>query len=308
MSQIDLSLTSSEMIKLRDILNDYEAKFPPKLNVKSISQSSYSMGYDGFLLVDTTAGDVTITPPRASNCQGVVFQLKVSSGSNSVIITPSNGTIDGQASFTFKNNCAIVSDGNNFCTVAYSEVGHDHTMSELTDYVTPSSLMDTAGRWYLYADNRWITDSDDNYGTSYYQFAESGGTGTTPIAEWEHMGKLVPAGKTINKLHFVGRSNSDEVTDLEFYIILRKPDPITRWETGLDNDAEDVEVVLYNNLFFAPTDGGTAFSGNMSDRHWRTIDINHLVTENSYLSIYIRPTGTLTATRYFTSTFTWDIT
>lgn len=168
-----------------------------------------------------------------------------------------------------------------------------------------TSLIATSGRFYLYTDLRWVTDSDDNYGAAYYQFNESGGTGLDPITEWEHMGFFIPKGKTVKKLHFTCRANNTEVTDFEIHAVLRRPDPITRWETGMDNDAEDVDTLLLRDLFVAGSP--ITLGGNMGDRRRRTFDINTEATEDSYLSIYIKPIGVLSATRYLMTSYTWEI-
>lgn len=169
-----------------------------------------------------------------------------------------------------------------------------------------NAMIPLTGRFYLYTDNRWVTDSDDNYGPSYYQFNESGAVGVTPVMEWEHMGIFVPAGRTIEKFHFTGKTNNSQVTDLEFYCVLRYPDPITRWESGMDNDGEDDHVLLLNSLFMAPV-GETAFTGGTNDSHRRTWTIGQSVDQDSYLSVYIRPVGVLTATRYMRASYMWEI-
>jgi len=147
-----------------------------------------------------------------------------------------------------------------------------------------------------------VTDSDDNYGPNYYQMNETCGTGVLPDIEWEHMGYLIPKGKYIKDLKFAGKSNNTQVTDLEVYVICRRPDPITRWDTGMDNDLEDVQDVLYSGLFKE-----IQHTGNMNDFMLKTIDINYLVPEDSMISIYLRPVGGITATRYYSATWTWQI-
>lgn len=172
------------------------------------------------------------------------------------------------------------------------------------------SLIVASGRFYLQTAKNWVTDSDDNYGPAYYQWAESGGTGANPIAEWEHLGHLIPAGRRIKKFLIAGRVNNTEVTDIEIVLLLRRPNPVSRWETGLDNDGEDVETLLYRNMFFSPDDGGVVFSGNINDVHKREILLDQLVEEDSYLSIYVRPVSllpVLAARRYFVNTYTWEI-
>lgn len=169
----------------------------------------------------------------------------------------------------------------------------------------PTSLITNSGRFYMYTNNRWITDSDDNYGTNYYQFTEGGGTAVNPVIEWEHMGFFVPKGKKIKKLHFTCRTNSAEVTDVEIYGFLRHPNPITVWETGMDADGEDTVVDLFREFFVS--DAPIALAGNMVDRRRRTFTADIEVPEDSYLSIYVKPVGTITATRYLTASYTWEI-
>jgi hypothetical protein len=180
------------------------------------------------------------------------------------------------------------SDSNNIKTVTTQSV------ADLSRFFIVNS-----GRVYCYTDNRWITDSDDVQGLNAINWNESGGTGVDPIVEWEHMGIFVPAGYTVVNFHLIGRANNNEVTDIELYICERKPNPITRWETGVDADGESTVTVLYRDLFENPTGGGSALTGNMNDRRRRTLAINHDVTEDAYISLYMKPTGTITATRYW---------
>lgn len=164
-------------------------------------------------------------------------------------------------------------------------------------------LIPCSGRFYCYADLRWVTDSDDNYGPNYYQLNENCGLGVEPLIEWEHMGTYIPAGRRIRKLHFAGKSNNTQVLDLEMRVVIRKPSPITRWETGLDNDGEDVVQTLYTGNFKT-----AAMTGNSNDFLRRELDLGDVeVTEDSMVSIYVRPVGVLTATRYFRATWSWEV-
>lgn len=172
-----------------------------------------------------------------------------------------------------------------------------------------SFLINGSGRFYDYADKRWVTDSDDNFGGNIENMNESGGTGANPLVEWEHMGILIPSGTLIRKLHMIGRTNNNDVTDQEFSLILRRPNPITRYQTGFDNDAEIETIEIYRGLWRDMVEGstGTPFSGNMNDRHGAIVDINFFLKGNAELSIYSRPVGTNTATRYFTHSYTWEM-
>ena len=184
---------------------------------------------------------------------------------------------------------------------ANSEILQNNSIIE--ERVMPTTIIPCSGRLYLYSDRRWVTDSDDLYGPNYYQMTESGGTGSVPIAEWEHLGTVIPAGRKMHKLHFVCRANNPQVTDLDMRIIMRTPSPITRWETGLDNDAEDAETLLFSGTF---TESG--WSGNMQDLRKKEIDLGDVaVSDTSFVSIYIRGVGNLTGTRYLYSSWSWEI-
>ncbi len=176
------------------------------------------------------------------------------------------------------------------------------TQQSIKAYVDAKGLMGTWswGRIYCYTDNRWVTGNDDNYGITYHQHNESGGTGASPIVEWEHRGWYMPDNIKIKNIYIFGRVNNVEVTDLELDIYACTPTTAGRWEgAGVDNDGELTNTQLHNDNFFSPTGGGTAFTGATNDNHVRKITIDHSLTAGSELRIYMKPAGTITATRYF---------
>lgn len=168
------------------------------------------------------------------------------------------------------------------------------------------SLISVSGRQYLRI-NTWYTGADDQYGYTYYQNAEWSGSGTLPIIEWEHLGIFLPAGRRIERIHIVGRTNSTTVTDINMHMIAKKPNPSSRWETGYDNDNEVANDVILSDNFFYPTTQGAAFSGNMADTHRRTFDLGYDVTEDCLFGMYMRPVTTNTSTRYFYHTWTLEV-
>lgn len=166
------------------------------------------------------------------------------------------------------------------------------------------SLICHSGRWYCYTDNRWVTNSDDNYGPTYYQFNESGGTGADPLIEWEHQGDMLPAGTLIKSIIISCRTTSTEVTDFEFALVRTTPE-VGRAESGVDNDAEDVHAEIYRDFYFNPTTPGQpAMTGNTNDLHVREIPINVTLEELNKVGMYIKPVGTITANRYLLMTWT----
>jgi len=159
-----------------------------------------------------------------------------------------------------------------------------------------------AGRFYCYSNRRWVTDSDDNYGSNLHQMNENCGTGTEPIIEWEHMGTLVQPGDVISKLHFSGKSNNNQVSDLEMRIVLKRPSNSSAWETGFDADGEVINEVIFSGNYKT-----AAMTGDMTDFMKRVIEFDpHVVEHQSMLSIYLRPIGTITGTRYFRATWNFE--
>ncbi len=178
-----------------------------------------------------------------------------------------------------------------------------YTPTNQVDDEARTQLVSYSGRFYMYSDSRWVTESDDNYGSGYYQFAENAGYGTEPIYEWEHMGTMVPAGKVIKNLRFACRCNSSNVTDLEMRVVCKMPNPSSRWQTGVDNDSEVTITELYSGDFVDGT-----MSGNMQDMRMRKFDLNNFeAAEDCYLSIYIKPVRTGGGTKYLYSNWTWEI-
>jgi hypothetical protein len=174
--------------------------------------------------------------------------------------------------------------------------------------VSGSFLLRNSGRIYLYADLRWIAIHDDLYGSNYYQYDENAGTGVGPILEWEHNGVLIPSGYRLKRFFLLGRSNNTQVTNLQVCIKEVKPNPITRYATGINADAEVVDDIIFDGLFtdmvFNAT--GQVFSNSFADKHMGIGDVNHDFVDTSELRLYIKPVGALTLTRYFYATWTFE--
>ncbi len=234
--------------------------------------------------------------------------LLFNNGGGSIDATFNKNALGDDASFSFKTNfgakaiLGLLAD-NNFTIKVGGSFTTALVINEATGRIsmpeTPTFINKSSGRVYCNLDKRWVTNSDDVYGTSYYQFAESCGIGVDPVIEWEHIGDFLLKGTKIHKIHIVGRSSSMEVSDIEVYFFSRHPNPISRWETGMDSDTEDLVTDIHRDLFFIPTGGGTAFTGAMMDIHKRTLDVSFTMPEDGYVSMCIKPYGTMITTRYF---------
>lgn len=185
-------------------------------------------------------------------------------------------------------------------TAAFHEVAYD-----IVNLYNVPNIVHNSGRIYCYTDNRWITDSDDNYGVSYYQFSEPAGTGTDPIMGWEHKGVFVPKDMLLRKIDFIGNSNNTEVTDLEIMIVHRYPTNQADWNTGIASDNAMTNVTIHRDLFMAATTG-IAFTGATNRHRRRSIFLNYKVPQDGWISIYFKPVGTISATRYYRCAYTYS--
>lgn len=169
-----------------------------------------------------------------------------------------------------------------------------------------------SSRVYLYAaDDRWVTNSDDNYGPSYYQNNESGGTGVDPIQEWEHMGEYVREGTVVHDLSIFGRiTDANTIADLEILVSFTTPTAISRWDTtGVDNDAEDVHTELWRGFWKAGGAGVAAFTHPVNDQHRRKLPLDFTCPADGQLRIYYKPVSVdprpNTANDYFLHSYSW---
>lgn len=79
----------------------------------------------------------------------------------------------------------------------------------------------------------------------------------------------------------------------------RVPNPVTRWATGFDNDGEDTVTDIINVLW-REEPGMAVLPLNAQDRFERVYDLGDYVwDEDGELLFSIKPTGTITANRYF---------
>jgi len=207
-----------------------------------------------------------------------------------------------------------ITDGTDLLSLTFAGAGPLTTTENvaldaiLTSYVVPDPLYQSdssdlyvrsmGGRMYCYTDKRWVTPNDDLYTDTYYQWVENCGTQENPLIEWEHQGTFLKAGDIVRDFIIVGRMNHVTVTDVEMVLVKSTPNPITRWETGIDNDAEMINEVIYRD-FFKNNSSGIPLTGASNDKMRRKIDIDHHVEFDSELRLYLRPLGTMTATRYF---------
>lgn len=190
-------------------------------------------------------------------------------------------------------------------------VSNSDLMAYSTKEKTNLFSIHNSGRFYLNRNRAWVTDSDDIYGVRFFQFGEQAGRGSSPVVGWEHQGFLVKKGQTIIEFVMSGRSNTGQVTDLEFALIFKRPNPISRWSTGIDNDREDFHELMTPQFKFkdavSDTEGQPNYAGDMNDTHRFIKEINYICPEDGFISIYVRPEGNLSSRRFFPCSYCWEV-
>lgn len=154
-------------------------------------------------------------------------------------------------------------------------------------------------RAYCYTDLRWVTSGDDHFGANVENVTESGGTGTDPILEWEHQGFPLDSGDTIDSLWLAGLTDNTQVTDLEIRGYFRRPTNASAWTAGYDADGEMTNTLVFTEMWM------TGQTGEINDRRGRLLTIDWTAPAQGEISLYFKPSGTLTATRYFPMTQRW---
>lgn len=157
----------------------------------------------------------------------------------------------------------------------------------------------------LFTDLRWISNVDVNTGTDDGISTEAAGTGVDPLVEWENIGEPLKKGDHLSKLEIRARCNNTEVTEIEIYVMFVRPDPITRWDTGYDNDNELFTEEIYRDFWVNNSEG--ALGHPINDRRRRVLNLDYTAPEDGEYRIFFKPSGTLTATRFFYPNFILDM-
>ena len=147
------------------------------------------------------------------------------------------------------------------------------------------SLYHSSGEVKLRRDE-WITGAKIETGYNESDYDERADDNSQPIVSWEHIGLVIPSGRTLGKLYISGRGDDDEPGDLEINVSVKTGN----WINGIDSDSEISVTTLYQDAFMNPS-GGPAFGGNIGDMHTREILLNYVAPSNLMFLIYIRNVG-----------------
>lgn len=152
-----------------------------------------------------------------------------------------------------------------------------------------------SGRAYLFTDLRWVTNANINNGVNNENFDQNEGTGVNPNYSWQRIGDLIKEGTVLSEVEIAGFCNSTEVTNVEVRVALIKPTTPALWDTGFDANAERIATEILATDYFP-----AGYTGTTNDYTKRILPLGDTVVDaDSFLAIYYKPSGTITATRYF---------
>lgn len=180
------------------------------------------------------------------------------------------------------------------------------TVEEVLDLAPVLRREVYTNRVSLNADGRWLSIGDANFGFEDTIAAENGGTGATPLIEWENQGIPFQAGDRLTRLEVRARANNADVSDIELYVVYTHPDAETRWETGFDNDGEVLSVLVYNDLYLGRA--ANPITAVINDRSRQVIPLDFTCPTTGEIRVFVRPTGTLAAARngYLQTIWDWE--
>lgn len=113
--------SASRNISLTNLIDVLNSLLNRTVNVVTTTTNYLATNQNDVILVDVTAGDLTVTLPDASGNNGLVLQVKkISTATNDVTVQTSGGNIDGSPTVTLSGSggampgIALVSDGTNW--------------------------------------------------------------------------------------------------------------------------------------------------------------------------------------------------
>ena len=170
---------------------------------------------------------------------------------------------------------------------------------------TNTTFIQGAGRVLMATDNRWITDSDDIYGFNKEEFTDAAGTGSEPNIKWQTRGVPIPPNYRVKKIHLIGRTNSTQITNIDIRVYKRERSSGGS-NQGVDNNSEMNNTQIYSGQWF---DSGTTYTGDSNDSFDKqiTTSIHNSSASLSQVTMYFRPVGTLSSTRYFYMSYTMEL-
>jgi hypothetical protein len=152
---------------------------------------------------------------------------------------------------------------------------------------TVSNRVELGGRWYCYTDNRWVSHNTA-FGNQSDNINNNSGTGVDPSVDWTQLGALMPKDATLQNLTAALRRNNSQITGFDLRVYFQTGP----WSAGWDSDAASTRSLVFSE------DGITLDGG--FNRYIAELG-GYTAPEDGFILIFVRPVGTLSATRYLFS-------
>lgn len=147
-------------------------------------------------------------------------------------------------------------------------------------------------------DNAWV-GPNTTYGVEHHVWDDVKGTGADPTTSYTKRGVLIPPGALLKSFDIRGYATDAQVTDMTLDLVVRAPDGPTRWDVGASDVAHWVDTSLLRESLTTPA-GLTAWTTPITSMHFRRFDFDLAAsTDPRVLIMSWKPTGTITATRYW---------
>jgi hypothetical protein len=150
--------------------------------------------------------------------------------------------------------------------------------------------VDIGGRVYCYTDNRWVTHNSA-FGAQTENVSSNGGTDAEPTKSWANMSVLVAQKSRLTTLEVALRPSSTEITGYDLRVYFQTGP----WGAGWTSNGSVTRTLL-----------GSVDSATVADGFNRvTVDLgDYEVSDDGFVVVFMRPIGTISATRYlYTSMF-----
>lgn len=159
------------------------------------------------------------------------------------------------------------------------------TVQNLTHRVL--QRIDVIGRFQLNTNNRW-NGFNTTLSIANGNFNNNAGTGAEPTVDWRDVGPLLFDGYIIKNVTLAGRTNNNQVTDVDFRLYHQTGDFSTTW--GSNAETTRTEIINQDSIGFT----------NNDQKLIRFSDINQTIVNDGFILAYTRPQGTITANRFLT--------
>lgn len=148
-----------------------------------------------------------------------------------------------------------------------------------------TQTIQVSGRWYCFTDNRWV-GFPVSYGSSTENYNQGAGTGANPSTNWIFWGPSLMSGAQVNGFRMLVRGSHAEVGGMDLRVYLSRGP----WDGSWGNNGATTWDPIYSA-------DAISFTTTNWTRHIGSVT-PFTCPDDGHLLIFVRATGTVTATRF----------